>query len=45
MIAGIALIIVKAVGASGYELMVGGLACLVFGFVVLVGSFVLTCKD
>lgn len=39
MIAGIALIIVKAVGASGFELMVGGLACLVFGFVVLVGSF------
>ena len=39
MIAGIALIIVRAVGASGFELMVGGLACLVFGFVVLVGSF------
>ena len=33
------MIIVKAVGVSGFELMVGGLACLVFGFVVLVGSF------
>ena len=33
------MIIIKAVGASGYELMVGGLACLVFGLVVLVGSF------
>ena len=40
MIAGIALIIVKAVGASSYELMVGGNFCLVFGLVVLVGSFV-----
>ena len=39
MIAGIALIIVKAVGASGFELMVGGLACLFFGLVILVGSF------
>ena len=40
MIAGIALIIVKAVGANSYELMVGGNFCLVFGLVVLVGSFV-----